>query len=76
MSEGRLSEYILLFQHFLTSQQGDSKKYEDELKDKFPKEYIAIMEFSKECDAYLSVVVESKILADIGKYIKVDNLDK
>lgn len=76
LSEGRLSEYILLFQHFLTSQQGDSKKYEDELKDKFPKEYIAIMEFSKECDAYLSVVVESKILADIGKYIKVDNLDK
>lgn len=51
-------------------------KYENELKDKFPKEYIAIMEFSKECDSYLSVVEKSKILTDIGKYIKVDNLDK
>ena len=51
-------------------------KYENELKDKFLKEYITIMEFSKECDSYLSVVEKSKILTDMGKYIKVDNLDK
>ena len=69
-------EYILLFQQFLASRQNGSVKYENELKDKFPKEYIAIMEFSKECDSYLSVVEKSKILTDIGKYIKVDNLDK
>lgn len=75
-SDGRTSEYILLFQQFLASRQNGSVKYENELKDKFPKEYIAIMEFSKECDSYLSVVEKSKILTDIGKYIKVDNLDK
>jgi hypothetical protein len=75
-SDGRTSEYILLFQQFLASRQNGSVKYENELKDKFPKEYIAIMEFSKECDSYLSVVEKSKILIDIGKYIKVDNLDK
>lgn len=75
-SDGRTSEYILLFQQFLASRQNGSVKYENELKDKFPKEYIAIMEFSKECDSYLTVVEESKILTDIGKYIKVDNLDK
>lgn len=75
-SDGRTSEYILLFQQFLASMQNGSVKYENELKDKFPKEYIAIMEFSKECDSYLTVVEESKILTDIGKYIKVDNLDK
>ncbi len=75
-SDGRTSEYILLFQQFLASRQNGSVKYENELKDKFPKEYIAIMEFSKECDSYLSVVEKSKILTDMGKYIKVDNLDK
>lgn len=75
-SDGRTSEYILLFQQFMASRQNGSVKYENELKDKFPKEYIAIMEFSKECDSYLTVVEESKILTDIGKYIKVDNLDK
>lgn len=75
-SDGRTSEYILLFQQFLTYRHNSSVKYENELKDKFPKEYIAIMEFSKECDSYLSVVEKSNILTDIGKYIKVDNLDK
>lgn len=75
-SDGQTSEYILLFQQFLSSRQNGSVEYENELKDKFPKEYIAIMEFSKECETYLSVVEESKILSDIGKYIKVDNLDK
>lgn len=34
------------------------------------------MEFSKECDVYLSTVRESKVLTEIGKYIKVDKLDK
>lgn len=75
-TKGRTSEYILLFQNFLSSQNGDSMEYEKQLKNNFPKEYISIMEFSRECDAYLSAVVESKILTDIGIYIKVDNLDK
>lgn len=75
-SDRRTSEYILLFQQFLAFGQNGSVKYENELKDKFPKEYIAIMEFSKECESYLSVVEKSKILTDIGKHIKVDNLDK
>lgn len=75
-SEGRSSEFILLFQRFLASRQNGSVEYENELKDKFPKEYVAIMEFAKECDSYLSVVEKSEILTDIGKYIKVDNLDK
>ncbi len=75
-SDRRTSEYILLFQQFLASGQNGSVKYENELKDKFPKEYIAIIEFSKECESYLSVVEKSKILTDIGKHIKVDNLDK
>lgn len=74
-SEGRSSEFILLFQRFLASRQNGSVEYENELKDKFPKEYVAIMEFAKECDSYLSVVEKSEILTDIGKYIKVDNLD-
>ncbi len=60
----------------MDNRQNGSVKYENELKDKFLKEYITIMEFSKECDSYLSVVEKSKILTDMGKYIKVDNLDK
>ena len=75
-TDGRTSEFILLFQNFLSSQKGDSMEYEKQLKNNFPKEYISIMEFSRECDAYLSAVEKSKILIDIGKYIKVDNLDK
>lgn len=75
-SEERVSEYLLLFQNFLVSKKNGSVEYENELKDRFPKEYISIMEFSKECDVYLSTVRESKVLTEIGKYIKVDKLDK
>lgn len=70
-------EYIsVLTTHILSSTGLGSEKYETDLKEKFPKIYINLMEFSKECDAYVTFVEECGIIKDLGKYIVVSRLDK
>ena len=51
------------------------EEYNEALKEKFPKTYISLMEFSKEANAYVNFVLESGVLEDIKKYILVDRLD-
>ena len=52
------------------------QRSENDLKEKFPNVYINFMEFSKECEAYITFVEECGILKDIGRYVVVDKLDK
>jgi hypothetical protein len=73
----KAQEYIsVLTTHILSSTGLGSEKYETDLKEKFPKEYINLMEFSKECDVYITFVEECGIIKDLGKYIVVSKLDK
>lgn len=51
------------------------EEYNEALKEKFPKTYISLMEFSKEANAYVNFVLECGVLEDIKKYILVDRLD-
>ena len=65
-----------LIKHILSSTGLGTEKYETDFKEKFPKVYINLMEFSKECGAYITFVEECGIIKDLGKYIVVSKLDK
>lgn len=69
--------YIDFINKNILSQTGlDSKEYEKELKEKFPKAYINLMEFSEECDSYISFIAETDVIKDLKEYITVDKLEK
>lgn len=73
----KVQEYIyVLNTHILSNTGLGSEKYETDLKEKFPNVYINLMEFSKECEAYITYVEESGIIKDLGKDIVVSRLDK
>ena len=75
--QGNVKEYLsVLTTHILSSTGLGSEKYENDLKKTFPNVYINLMEFSKECDAYITFVEECGIIKDLGKYIVVSKLDK
>ena len=74
--QGNAQEYLsVLTTHILSSAGLGSEKYENDLKRKFPNVYINLMEFSKECDAYISFIKESGVVNDIRKYVVVSRLD-
>lgn len=76
-NQGNAQEFLsVLTTHILSSHGLGSEKYENDLKEKFPNVYINFMEFSKECEAYITFVEECGILKDIGRYVVVDKLDK
>ncbi|MGM9724072.1 MAG: hypothetical protein ACI3YG_08270 [Prevotella sp.] len=76
-SEEEVQSFLKQISSQIISQDGlNSKEYKDKLKDKFPKVYISLKEFTDECDAYVSFVEECGIKKEFGKYIVVDSLDK
>ena len=76
-NQGNAQEYLSVFTtHILSSAGLGSEKYENDLKEKFPNVYINLIEFSKECEAYITFVEECEILKDLGRYVVVDKLDK
>lgn len=69
-------EFTSLLNSYIISNNGlNSKDYEDDLRTKFPNLYINLMEFSKECDAYIAFIKESGVVNDIRKYVVVSRLD-
>ena len=76
-SEGEVKSFLKQISSQIISQEGlNTKEYEDNLKDKFPKIYINVKAFADECNAYISFVEECGIKKEFGKYIIVDGLDK
>jgi uncharacterized membrane protein len=71
----RKNEFSLLFIDFVLSKK-DSKEFNNEFKNKFPKEYSIVMNFQQECNKYLSLIDECNILKELGEYIKIDKLDQ
>ena len=75
--QGNAQECLsVLTTHILSSAGLGSEKYENDLKVKFPNVYINLMEFSKECEAYLAFIEQCGILKDLGKYVVVSKLDR
>ena len=75
--QGNAQEYLsVLTTHILSSAGLGSEKYENDLKVKFPNVYINLMEFSKECEAYMVFIEQCRILKDLGKYVVVSKLDR
>ena len=76
-NQGNAQEYLsVLTTHILSSAGLGSEKYENDLKEKFPTVYINLMEFSKECEAYMAFIEQCGILKDLGKYVVVSKLDR
>lgn len=76
-SKEAIEEYSTIVNFYILSPNGfRTKEYEEELKNKFPGIYINLMDFSKECESYLSLIDTSGIIQDLGNYIIVYNLEK
>ena len=75
-SQEEAQEFLILLNSHLLSESGlGSKEYEANIRKRFPKTYIALMDFSIECEAYLALINECDIVKDFGKYIIVDKLE-
>ncbi len=73
----KAQEFIsVLTSHILSNKDLGSEEYEKELKNKFPNVYINLMEFSKECDTYITFIEKCEIIKDLSKYVVVSKLDK
>ena len=76
-SEEEKQKFIEGYKLFLLStQQQNAKDFENHLKEQLPKMYISLMEFSKECERYLTFIEETGILKDFSRYIVIKDLDK
>lgn len=66
-------EFLEMYKALLVSGEGlDSQECNNTLKEKFPKVYISVMEFSKQCDDYLNLVDNLGIAKAFDKYIIVN----
>ena len=65
-----------LVSHILPNKDLGAEEGDSDLKNKFPHIYANLTRFSKECDAYISLVEQSEIIKDFGKYIVVNKLDE
>ena len=77
-NQGNAQEYLIsvLTTHIFSSTGLCSENCENDLKEKFPNVYINLMEFSKECDAYITFIEKCGILKDLMSFVLVDKLDK
>lgn len=76
-TQEEIQEYLVDLNSYILSPTGlNSKECEELLKKKYPKSYILLMDFCKECDAYISLINESGIIKDFRKYIIIDGLDR
>ena len=77
ISQEQIKAYSdLLKSHVLNDGEMNSIDFENDLKEKFPDIYVSIMDFSKKCDVYLSLIDNSHVIKDFGDYIMIDNLGK
>ncbi len=74
LKSSELKEYIHSFNDALISNKYLNQEYENFLKNRFPKTYISILNFNKECTDYLSFINDLGIIKDINKYLLVDDL--
>lgn len=74
-SQKEIQEFFNLLGSQILSKNGlNTQEYEDALKTQFPKTYISIMNFNKECSTYLSFINKCGIVEDFKKYIFIDKL--
>ena len=74
-SQKEIKEFLeLLTTQVLLKNGFNTQEYEDTLKKQFPKTYISIINFNKECSAYLSLIDECGIIKDFREYLFIDKL--
>lgn len=74
-SQNEIQKFTNLLNTYILSKKGfNTPEYEDAFRKQFPRTYISIMDFNKECSAYLSFVDKCGIIKDFRKYIFIDKI--
>ena len=61
--------------HFISPEGLDYEKMDAELKDKLPEVYLPLLEFAQECDTYVNLIADLKVLGDFNKYVIIRDID-
>lgn len=71
-----LEKFMLITsKHFTASQMLNYDSLDAELQSETPELYIPLKEFSDECEKYIALISELKILGDFNKYVIIRDLD-
>lgn len=65
----------IVSKHFISPGELDYEKMNAELRDKLPELYLPLLEFSQECDKYVNLIKDLKVLGDFNKYVIIRDLD-
>lgn len=65
----------IVSKHFIAPEGLDYEKMDSELKDKLSELYMPLLEFSQECDNYVTLITDLKVLGDFSKYVIIRDLD-
>lgn len=65
----------IVAKHFISPAELDYDKLDSELKEALPKIYLPLLEFARECDNYINLMADLKILGDFNKYVIIRDLD-
>lgn len=77
MQDKTLSDKFMLItsKHFAAPQAVNYDSLDAELKAETPELYIPLKEFSDECEKYIKLIADLKILRDFNKYVIIRDLD-
>ena len=65
----------IVSKHFVAPEGLDYEKMDAELKNTLPELYLPLLEFSQECDKYVNLIIDLKVLGDFSKYVIIRDLD-
>lgn len=73
MNSQEMAEFLDIYKSQLTLENGFNS---EDYKDRFPKAYIAMMEFSKQCEVYINFINNLGIIESFQRYLTVNDLEK
>lgn len=65
----------IVSKHFIAPEGLDYENMDAELKDSLPELYLPLLEFSQECNKYVNLIKDLKILGDFSRYVIIRDLD-
>lgn len=73
--ELRARFFAIISKYFASAEELDYQKMDAELKSEVPQLYMPLYEFSQNCEEYVKLIDELKILQDFNKYVIIRNID-
>ena len=73
--ELRARFFAIISKYFASAEELDYQKMDAELKSEVPQLYMPLYEFSQNCEEYVKLIDELKILQDFNKYVIIRDID-